>query len=86
MQNIIKGSRVKRVQGPRRYGVLTPAALKVVYVVLGEEIHENKIWYRCITPEALASVKRGDVDPDWGRPKTLKGESTIFLSEEVTPV
>jgi hypothetical protein len=79
------GSKVQRVQCGKKYGVLPARALATIYVVLGEEIHNGKTWYRCNSLENLARVDGKTLD-DWGKLCTEDTDSTIFLPIEVKEV
>ena len=87
------GQGVRRVQTNKKFGVLPQSTLNVLWIVIGHETkspisgikHPCKM-VRCIKLADKKRVERGELDPDFGTPLTLMGESTIFFPEEIRVV
>ena len=77
-----RGDIVRRTQSPKKFGTLSPEALAVDYVILGQETHGVVIWYRATTVRDLTRVGT-DARDEWGKPCTERTDSTIFLTEEL---
>lgn len=75
-----KGTIVRRVQGPKKYGILPQKALETDWVVLDTESKHDEFWYRCNSVSNLALVREKD---EWGKVRTILTDSTIFLPEEI---
>lgn len=75
-----KGTIVRRVQGPKKYGILPQKALEADWVVLATESKHDEFWYRCNTISNLSLVGEKD---EWGKVRTIRTDSTIFLPEEL---
>lgn len=75
-----KGTIVRRIQGPKKYGILPQKALETDWVVLDTENKNDEFWYRCNTVSNLALVGEKD---EWDKIRTVLTDSTVFLSEEI---
>lgn len=76
-----KGTIVRRVQGPKKYGVLSKEALETDWVVLGPLTIDGELWYQCNTVANLASA--GNEKDEWGKVRTALTDSSVFLPEEI---
>ena len=74
------GSIVHRKQADPKYGQLSAENMAEEWVILKAESFGNEIWYRCNSVNNLALVGEKD---EWGKKRTVKTDSTIFLPEEL---
>lgn len=76
-----KGTIVRRIQGPTKYGRLPVKALETDWIILNSESRNGELWYRCNTTANLA--RAGNEKDEWGKICTVLTDSTIFLPEEL---